>query len=222
MLGLPTGSSPESIYKILVEEYQAGNVSFEHVVSFNMVCVYCNRIVVHEVLTSTQDEYVGLPQDHPESYHSFMFSRLFSLVNIRPENVNILNGNAEDLFAECASYEAKILSYGGIELFLGGCGTDGHIAFNEPGSSLASRTREQRLADATIRANSRFFGGTLDLVPRSALTVGVATIMEVCVDYPTLFIHSQADIPPEGKRGGGHRYRRTQSSGGTNSTRRRS
>lgn len=120
-----------------------------------------------------------MPQAHPESYHSFMYSRFFHHVNVRPENINILNGNADDLDAECAAYEAKIKAYGGIELFLGGAGTDGHIAFNEPGSSLVSRTRVQYLADETIRANSRFFGGSLELVPRAALTVGVGTIMEV-------------------------------------------
>lgn len=111
-----------------------------------------------------------------------MFSRLFSHIDILPENVNILDGNASDLDAQCAAYEAKITSYGGIELFLGGVGTDGHIAFNEPGSSLSSRTRKQRLTDTTIRANSRFFGGREQSVPKYALTVGVATILEVRSD----------------------------------------
>lgn len=110
-----------------------------------------------------------------------MFSELFSHIDIPGENVNILNGNAADLEAECATFEAKIKAVGGIDLFLGGVGTDGHIAFNEPGSSLASRTRVKTLADETIRANARFFDGHLDAVPRMALTVGVQTIMEVCV-----------------------------------------
>ena len=122
---------------------------------------------------------MGLARSHPESYYSFMFSRLFDHVDILPENVNILNGNAPDLTAECAAYEAKIEACGGIELFLGGVGTDGHIAFNEPGSSLASRTRVKPLAMETIRANSRFFNGSLSNVPKYALTVGVQTIMEV-------------------------------------------
>lgn len=124
------------------------------------------------------DEYVGLPRDHPESYHSFMFSNFFSHVDIQPENINILDGNAPDLEAECAEYEAKIKAVGGIDLFLGGVGSDSHIAFNEPGSSLASRTRVKTLAYDTIVANARFFGGDIDAVPTMALTVGVQTILD--------------------------------------------
>lgn len=126
----------------------------------------------------TQDEYVGLPRDHPESYHSFMYKHFFSHVDIPPTNINILNGNAPDLAAECATYEAKIARYGGIELFLGGVGPDGHIAFNEPGSSLSSRTRVKTLAYDTILANSRFFDNDVTKVPRMALTVGIQTIMD--------------------------------------------
>jgi glucosamine-6-phosphate deaminase len=125
-----------------------------------------------------QDEYVGLPRDHPESYHSFMYKHFFSHVDILPANINILNGNAPDLAAEAASYEAKIARMGGIELFLGGVGPDGHIAFNEPGSSLHSRTRVKTLAYDTIVANSRFFGGDVHKVPKMALTVGIQTIMD--------------------------------------------
>jgi glucosamine-6-phosphate deaminase len=124
------------------------------------------------------DEYVGLPQSHPESYHSFMFKNFFSHIDINPSNVNILDGNAEDLVKECLEYEARIRAVGGIELFLGGVGGDGHIAFNEPGSSLASRTRIKSLAYDTRIANARFFGGDIDAVPRMALTVGVQTIMD--------------------------------------------
>ncbi|KAF2097190.1 glucosamine-6-phosphate deaminase [Rhizodiscina lignyota] len=160
VLGLPTGSSPLEIYRILVAEHKAGRISFKNVITFNM------------------DEYVGLPQEHPESYHSFMFRNFFSQVDINPDNVNILNGNALDLEEECAMYEAKIKSVGGIDLFLGGVGTDGHIAFNEPGSSLASRTRVKTLAMDTVRANARFFDGDMLQVPQMALTVGVQTIME--------------------------------------------
>ncbi|KAL4977837.1 hypothetical protein BDW66DRAFT_149859 [Aspergillus desertorum] len=160
VLGLPTGSSPEIIYKTLVQRYRAGDISFRHVVTFNM------------------DEYVGLPRDHPESYHSFMYKHFFSHVDIPPQNINILDGNAGDLAAECASFEARIARYGGIELFLGGVGTDGHIAFNEPGSSLNSRTRVKTLAYDTILANSRFFNNDMTQVPRMALTVGIRTIME--------------------------------------------
>lgn len=124
------------------------------------------------------DEYVGIPRDHSESYHSFMWKHFFSHVNIHPSNVHILNGNATNLEAECVAYEDSIKAVGGIDLFLAGIGEDGHIAFNEPGSSLASRTRVKTLAYDTILANSRFFGGDVDKVPRMALTVGVQTILE--------------------------------------------
>jgi len=123
------------------------------------------------------DEYVGIPRGHPESYHSFMYKHFFSHVDVKPTNINILNGNAGDLEAECAEYEEKIRRVGGIELFLGGIGPDGHIAFNEPGSSLTSRTRVKTLAYDTLLANSRFFGNKLDQVPRMALTVGVQTVL---------------------------------------------
>ena len=159
VLGCPTGSSPLGMYRNLIELYKEGKVSFRNVVTFNM------------------DEYVGLPEDHPESYHSFMWNNFFSHIDIAKENVNILNGNAEDLKAECERFEKKIESYGGIELFMGGVGPDGHIAFNEPGSSLTSRTRVKTLTTDTIIANSRFFEGNVDLVPKTALTVGVGTVM---------------------------------------------
>ncbi len=160
VLGLPTGSSPLGMYKHLIKLHKEGKVSFRNVVTFNM------------------DEYVGLPKDHPESYHSFMWNNFFSHIDIREENVNILNGNAEDLEAECARYEEKIKYYGGIHLFLGGIGPDGHIAFNEPGSSLTSRTRKKALTTDTIIANSRFFDNDVNKVPKTALTVGVGTVMD--------------------------------------------
>ncbi|TFY71897.1 hypothetical protein EVG20_g1099 [Dentipellis fragilis] len=160
VLGLPTGSSPIPTYKHLIQLVKDGKLSFKNVVTFNM------------------DEYVGLPKDHPESYHTFMFREFFSHVDIDPGNVNILDGNARDLIGECKRYEAKIKALGGIELFLGGIGEDGHIAFNEPGSSLASRTRIKTLAYDTILANARFFNNDIALVPRMALTVGVGTVLE--------------------------------------------
>ncbi len=160
VLGLPTGSSPLGLYRQLVALNRAGKVSFDRVVTFNM------------------DEYVGLPEDHPESYHSFMWSNLFSQVDIRRENVNILDGNASDLEAECARYEEKMRQLGGIGLFVGGVGGDGHIAFNEPGSSLSSRTRVKTLTMDTKVMNSRFFDGNPEKVPLTALTVGVGTIMD--------------------------------------------
>ena len=124
------------------------------------------------------DEYVGIPKDHPQSYHTFMWDNFFSHVDILPENAHLLDGNAPDLDAECQAYEDKIKSLGGIHLFLGGIGADGHIAFNEPGSSLHSRTRIKTLTQDTIIANSRFFNNDVSLVPKLALTVGVGTVMD--------------------------------------------
>jgi len=159
-LGCPTGSSPLGLYKHLIELYKAGKVSFKNVVTFNM------------------DEYVSLPESHPESYHSFMWNNFFSHIDINPANVHILNGNAADLAEECANYEKAIVEAGGIDLFMGGIGPDGHIAFNEPGSSLASRTRVKSLTTDTIIANCRFFDNDVNQVPKTALTVGVGTVMD--------------------------------------------
>ena len=159
VLGLPTGSTPLNTYAELVRMVKAGELSFKNVISFNM------------------DEYVGLPVEHPESYHSFMHKNLFDHIDEPKENIHILNGNAKDLVAECAHYEQMIEEAGGIDLFLGGIGPDGHIAFNEPGSSLTSRTRQKTLTTDTIIANSRFFEGDINKVPKTALTVGVGTVM---------------------------------------------
>ena len=160
VLGLPTGSSPLGMYKALVQLNKENKVSFANVITFNM------------------DEYVNLPKEHPESYHSFMWNNFFSHIDINPQNVHILNGNATDLEAECAQYEQAIQQAGGIDLFLGGIGPDGHIAFNEPGSSLSSRTRVKTLTTDTIIANSRFFENDINKVPKTALTVGVGTVMD--------------------------------------------
>ncbi len=160
VLGLPTGSTPLGTYAKLIEIYKQGQVSFKNVITFNM------------------DEYVGIPKNHPQSYHSFMWDNFFSHIDILPENVNLLDGNAVDLEVECQSYEAKIKSLGGIHLFLGGVGADGHIAFNEPGSSLQSRARIKTLTQGTIIANSRFFNDDVNQVPKLALTVGVGTVMD--------------------------------------------
>ena len=160
VLGLPTGSSPLGMYKALIEANKAGKVSFQNVVTFNM------------------DEYIGLPEGHPESYHSFMWNNFFSHIDIKKEHVHILNGNAADPLKECADYEEAIKAAGGIDLFLGGIGPDGHIAFNEPGSSLSSRTRIKTLTTDTIIANSRFFEGDVNKVPKTAMTVGVGTVMD--------------------------------------------
>ncbi|MFI3286044.1 MAG: glucosamine-6-phosphate deaminase [Rikenellaceae bacterium] len=159
VLGLPTGSTPLETYKELIAAHKEGRVSFKNVVTFNM------------------DEYVGLAKEHPESYHSFMWNNFFSHIDIDPTSVNILDGNAADLEAECLSYEERIAAAGGIDLFMGGVGEDGHIAFNEPFSSLNSLTRIKTLTEDTIAVNSRFFGGEINQVPKTALTVGVGTIL---------------------------------------------
>ena len=160
VLGLPTGSSPMGMYEALIRLNKRGKVTFKNVVTFNM------------------DEYVKIPKDHPESYYSFMWNNFFGHIDIKKENVNILNGNAKNLDAECANYEKKIKKLGGINLFVGGIGPDGHIAFNEPSSSLSSRTRIMALTYDTIIANSRFFDNDINKVPKTALTVGVGTVMD--------------------------------------------
>ncbi len=160
VLGLPTGSTPLGVYKELIRLNKAGKVSFKHVVTFNM------------------DEYLGLDGNHPQSYRRFMMDNFFSHIDIPNENVNMLDGTTKDPDAECRRYEERIASYGRINLLMGGVGADGHIAFNEPGSSLSSRTRVKTLTQDTIIMNSRFFGGDPEQVPTRALTVGVGTITD--------------------------------------------
>ncbi|MHC4396561.1 MAG: glucosamine-6-phosphate deaminase [Planctomycetota bacterium] len=184
ILGLPTGSSPVGMYKELIRLNKAKKVNFANVVTFNM------------------DEYVKLPKGHPQSYHSFMWNNFFKHINIKETNVNILNGNAKNLHSECERYEKKIKSYGGIELFVGGIGPDGHIAFNEPGSSLASRTRIKTLTEDTIIANSRFFDGDIKRVPKTALTVGVATVMDARCVLIIVSGHSKAHALEQAVEGG--------------------
>lgn len=159
-LGLPTGSTPQGMYRVLADFVAKGELSFKYVKTFNM------------------DEYIGLPESHEQSYHSFMLNNFFKYIDIDPVNVHILNGNAADLQAECNEFEEKIKASGGIELFIAGMGSDGHVAFNEPCSSLASRTRIKTLTLDTVVANARFFGGQVEQVPKQALTVGVATVMD--------------------------------------------
>ncbi|XP_071452438.1 glucosamine-6-phosphate deaminase isoform X1 [Hetaerina americana] len=160
VLGLPTGGTPLGMYKKLIEFHKKGLISFKYVKTFNM------------------DEYVGLPRDHPESYHYYMWNNLFKHIDIDPQNVHILNGNAKNLEVECELFEENIKKSGGVELFVGGIGPDGHIAFNEPGSSLVSRTRVKTLAQDTLEANARFFDNDVSKVPKQALTVGVGTVMD--------------------------------------------
>lgn len=160
VLGLPTGSSPLGVYRRLVEANARGEISFNNVVTFNM------------------DEYCNLPKNHPESYWSFMHKNFFDYIDIPAENINILNGLALDPEEECREYEEKIQSYGGIDLFMGGAGVDGHIAFNEPFTSLNSRTGVRDLTEDTRIVNSRFFDNDPDKVPTQALSVGVATVTD--------------------------------------------
>ena len=160
VLGLPTGSTPLGVYRILAEKVKTGVLSFKNVVTFNM------------------DEYAGLSKEDVQSYQYFMINNFFKEIDIEKHNINILNGMAKNLNKECQEYEEKIAKYKKIDLFFGGIGTDGHIAFNEPFSSLTSRTRVQPLAPETIRSNSRFFDGDCSKVPRKALTVGIGTLMD--------------------------------------------
>ncbi len=160
VLGLPAGSSPIGTYQQLVSLHQAGSISFRHVVAFNM------------------NEYVGIPKDAPQSHYSVLWNEFFSRVDIPPENVHMLDGNAADLSSECARYEERIQQAGGIDLFLGSIGPDGHIGFNEPGSSLSSRTRIKTLTPEARKAEARFFSGDINKVPRTGLTVGIGTMMD--------------------------------------------
>ena len=161
ILGLPTGSSPVGVYKELARMNQAGELSFANVVTFNM------------------DEYLGLPREHEQSYWTFMHENFFNhLVDMKPENINILNGMTEDPDGECKAYEDKIAALGGVDLFLGGIGVDGHIAFNEPFTSLKSRTGVRALTTDTRIVNSRFFGNDPEAVPAKALSVGVGTVFD--------------------------------------------
>lgn len=184
VLGCPTGSSPLGMYRALIKLNKEGKVSFKNVVTFNM------------------DEYIGIPRDHEQSYYTFMWTNFFSHIDILPENTNILDGNASDPEAECARFEAKIKSYGGVDLFMGGVGPDGHIAFNEPGSSLTSRTRMKTLTRDTIIANSRFFDNNVDLVPKTALTVGVGTVMDAKKVLLLVNGHNKARALHHGVEGG--------------------
>ncbi|MBU2713111.1 glucosamine-6-phosphate deaminase [Zooshikella harenae] len=160
ILGLPTGGTPLGVYQTLIEAYKQQKISFKHVITFNM------------------DEYVGLAWDHPQSYHFYMQQNFFQHIDIPEENTHIPNGNTSDLEAECKRYEQTISKYGGVHLFLGGVGSDGHIAFNEPGSSLVSKTRIKTLTDETRHANARFFNDDLTAVPKLALTVGIGSLLD--------------------------------------------
>ncbi len=159
VLGMATGSTPLGLYQELVRLFKEEHLDFSRVTTFNL------------------DEYVGLPVSHPQSYHYFMHEHFFQHVNIPPQNINIPSGTTSNYRAFCQWYEQRIAECGGIDLQILGIGTDGHIAFNEPTSSLASRTRLKTLAKQTIDDNARFFEKRED-VPIYAITMGVGTILE--------------------------------------------
>jgi glucosamine-6-phosphate deaminase len=159
VLGLATGSTPLGLYKELVRMHKEEGLDFSQVTTFNL------------------DEYVGLTKDHPQSYHYFMHENLFKHINIPVQNVYIPSGTTDNYRAFCAWYEQRIREVGGIDLQILGIGSDGHIAFNEPSSSLGSRTRIKTLARQTIEDNARFFEKIED-VPVFAITMGVGTILE--------------------------------------------
>jgi glucosamine-6-phosphate deaminase len=159
VLGLTTGSTPVGTYQELARMHKEEGLDFSQVVTFNL------------------DEYVGLKPTHDQSYRYFMNDNLFDHINIRKENTNVPDGMTGDITGGCALYEEKIFEAGGIDIQVLGIGGNGHIAFNEPGSSLASRTRVKTLTGETIQDNSRFFD-TIDDVPKYAVTMGIGTIME--------------------------------------------
>src|SRR3954470_19463671 len=159
VLGMANGSTPLGVYQELVKMHRRGEIDFSHVTTFNL------------------DEYVGLPITHPQSYHHFMHENFFRHVNIPPQNIHIPSGTTTNYRAFCEWYEKRIVECGGIDLQILGIGSDGHIAFNEPGSSLSSRTRLKTLAKQTIDDNARFFERRED-VPIYAITMGVGTILE--------------------------------------------
>lgn len=160
VLGVATGSSPESTYR-------------------HLATLVADGLDVSRVKAFALDEYVGMELDHPESYHSVIRREVIDRVGLSPENVRVPNGMAEDIVAECADYERDMKESGGVDIQLLGIGANGHIGFNEPGSSLTSRTRIKTLAPKTVKDNARFFDGDESKVPVHCLTQGIGTIMEV-------------------------------------------
>ncbi len=159
VLGLATGSTPIGLYEQLIRDYQQGKVSFKNVKTFNL------------------DEYVGIHRSHPQSYYQFMRKHLFQSVDLSKNHIHIPNGQAEDPKKECERYEQLLQSQGPVDLQVLGLGVNGHIGFNEPGTSFHSRTHVVQLADSTREANARFFNSKEE-VPKQAITVGIENIME--------------------------------------------
>ena len=159
VLGLATGSTPLGLYKKMIEDHNVNGTTYRGVISFNL------------------DEYLGLPEDHPQSYHRFMQDNLFSSLDILPENTHVPNGNAEDMAAECAAYE-KMLDENVVDLQILGIGANGHIGFNEPGTSFDSVTHVVELTDQTRSDNARFFANDKGKVPEKAVTMGLSSIIK--------------------------------------------
>jgi len=159
VVGLATGTTPISTYRELVRKHKEGGLDFSKVITFNL------------------DEYLGLPMHHPQSYYTFMWEHLFKDVNINPENIHVPSGQILDHERFCQSYEGEIRRAGGVDVQLLGIGRDGHVGFNEPGSSLYSRTRLKTLTKETVEDNSRLFDNPHE-VPRFAVTMGVGTILD--------------------------------------------
>ncbi len=160
VLGLPSGSTPLGMFKHLAQYYKEGKISFENVVFFGM------------------GEYLGIGAGDEHGFQYCLWDNFLKYVNIKKEHVYFLDGLTTNYAKECADYESAIKKYGGVNLFIGGVGIDGHIAFNEPYSSLCSRTRAKVLAPSTIKANSRFFDNDVSQVPPMVLTIGISTLMD--------------------------------------------
>ena len=158
VLGLATGSSPVGLYKKMIADYNSNGTSYKNCVTFNL------------------DEYVGLPKSHDQSYYTFMHENLFNGIDIPEENIHIPDGNADDEKAACCEYEDKLKNYV-VDIQILGIGSDGHIAFNEPGTPFTSETHLMDLTEQTRRDNARFFDGDIDEVPTKAITQGLASIM---------------------------------------------
>jgi len=175
VLGLATGSTPLVLYKELIRLHQEEGLDFSQVTTFNL------------------DEYIGLKKEHPQSYYTFMWENLFSQINIKPENVHLPDGMASEVPASCAAYEQAILDAGGITLQVLGIGSDGHIGFNEPTSSFASRTRIKTLTQQTVADNARFFDGDESKVPHHCITMGIGTIMDARMNIMLAFGAGKAE-----------------------------
>ena len=176
VLGLATGSTPVLLYKELIRMHKEEGLDFSQVTTFNL------------------DEYIGLPPEHDQSYRYFMNDNLFDHININKENTHVPDGMAKDVPATCAAFEQAILDAGGIDLQVLGIGSDGHVGFNEPTSSFASRTRIKTLTKQTVADNARFFDGDESKVPHHCITMGIGTIMDARMNLVLAFGDNKAEV----------------------------